>query len=109
MSQCNDVRVAHLWACRSAFYVVLAAALSACNDNHGVCMSTEAAAGRTSDVALRADFADMKKSLESLPKPLIRRQEDPMRWLCEYRIDRDVWTVILDPATGRGELSRFGP
>jgi hypothetical protein len=81
--------------------------VTACDYSRRGYIATESDARETCDVALRADFADFKVAITDIPSPTMKRQDSPDRWLCEYRIGPDIWTVILDPNSGRAELSRF--
>jgi hypothetical protein len=92
---------------RHVVLVTVTFALTACDYSRRGYIATENEARETCDIALKADFADFKVPITNIPSPTMKRQDSPDRWMCEYRIERDIWTVILDPHTGRAELSRF--
>ena len=81
--------------------------LTGCGNARRGYVSTEIEARATCDTALKSNFEDLKIAPTSIPIPVMKRQESPDRWLCEYRIGGDLWTVILDPNSGHSELSRF--
>lgn len=94
-------------AMRCFLFLSIAFAVVACDYSRRGYIATEHEARETCDVALKANFVDFKVNITDIPSPTMKRQDSPDRWLCEYRIGRDTWTVGLDPSTGRAELSRL--
>ena len=81
--------------------------LTGCGNTRRGYVSTEIEARAICDTALKSNFEDLKIVSVNIPTPVMKRQDSPDRWLCEYRMGGDLWTVILDPNSGRSELSRF--
>jgi len=94
---------------RTLGFALLTSAVAGCGSSDRGYIATESEAKRVCAVALQSNLADFKIAAEGFELRAIKREESPDRWRCEYRRGREQWSVILDPSSGRAELTTFEP